>query len=140
MADVKDFIALGRAIDQGETEGKAWINFFIPYQRREPDPVGRTYAALVDLRGLPTKKKNEYEGGDAILLANTFTKAGKPPDNTPAVQSFRKLAPTFDALEAAGEKSDAAQAKKEWNKVKDLLVVYLGDVELPTDLNDPSYK
>jgi hypothetical protein len=50
---------------------------------------------------LPTKKKNEYEGGDGLLLANTFTKAGKPPDNTPAMKAFVKLAKTFDAIEAA---------------------------------------
>ena len=78
-ADVKDFNALGKAIDEGNTDGPAWVNFFITYQRREPDQFGRTYAALADVRGIPTKKRNEYEGGDGLLLANTFTKSGKPP-------------------------------------------------------------
>ncbi|KAL3904053.1 MAG: hypothetical protein SGARI_005103 [Bacillariaceae sp.] len=110
VADIKDFMTLGKAIDHGEMEGKAWINFFITAQRREPDAVGRTYAALVDLRGLPTKKANEFEGGDGLLLANTFTKQGKPPDNTPAVRSFLKLSKTFDAIEAAGKGGNAAKA------------------------------
>lgn len=140
VADVKDFVSLGKRIDQGETEGRAWINFFITAQRREPDAVGRTYAALVDLRGLPTKKANEYEGGDGLLLANTFTKAGKPPDNTPAVRSFLKLSKTFDAIEAAGKKGDASKAKQEWEKTKSLLEVYLADVELPGSISDPLYQ
>jgi hypothetical protein len=52
VADARDFNTLGSAIKAGETEGKAWVNFFIQFQRREPDEVGRTYAALVDLRGV----------------------------------------------------------------------------------------
>ena len=52
VADVRDFNTLGKAISKGETEGSAWVNFFIQFQRREPDAVGRTYAALVDLRGI----------------------------------------------------------------------------------------
>lgn len=140
-ADVKDFKALGQAIDRGETEGKEWINFFIQFQRREADGVGRTFAALADLRGVPVpKKKDEYEGGDGLLLANTFTKAGKPPDNTPAVKSFRKLAPAFDTIEAAGKKGDASKAKAEWGKTKVLFFQYLADVEMPSDLNDPIYN
>ena len=140
VADVKDFVTLGKAIDKGEMEGKAWVNFFITMQRREPDPVGRTYAALVDLRGLPTKKANEYEGGDGLLLANTYTKAGKPPDNTPAVRSFLKLSKTFDAIEAAGKSGNVAKAKQEWDKTKTLLEAYLVDVELPGSLQDSMYQ
>ena len=140
VADVKDFVLLGKAIDQGETEGRSWINFFITAQRREPDAVGRTYAALVDLRGLPTKKANEFEGGDGLLLANTFTKAGKPPDNTPAVRSFLKLSKTFDAIEAAGKSGSASKAKQEWEKTKSLLELYLVDVELPGSISDPLYQ
>lgn len=52
VADVRDFNVLGDAIRKGETEGNAWVTFFIQFQRREPDSVGRTYAALVDLRGI----------------------------------------------------------------------------------------
>lgn len=52
VADVRDFNVLGKAIANGETEGNAWVNFFIQFQRREPDAVGRAYAALVDLRGV----------------------------------------------------------------------------------------
>ena len=140
VADVKDFLALGEAISKGETEGPAWVNFFITFQRREPDAVGRTYAALVDLRGLPTKKANEFEGGDGLLLANTYTKAGKPPDNTPAVKSFLKLSKTFDAIEVAGKKGDAAKAKQAWEATSGLLSQYLADVELPANLEDPIYK
>jgi len=140
VADVKDFNKLGQAIDKGDTQGPAWTNFFIIFQRREPDEVGRTYAAMVDLRGLPTKKSNEFEGGDGLLLANTFTKPGKPPDNTPAVKSFLKLSKTFDAIEAAGKTGDAAKAKNAFLKTSELLSQYLTDVELPGDLKDPIYK
>lgn len=140
VADVKDFVKLGEAIDQGTTEGPVWANFFITFQRREPDAVGRTYAALVDLRGLPTKKKNEYEGGDGLLLANTYTKAGKPPDNTPAVKSFKKVSATFDDIFVAGKAGDAKKAKAAWVKTSELLSQYLADVDLPSDLKDPLYK
>lgn len=140
VADIRDFNKLGAAIDQGTTEGPAWVNFFITFQRREPDSVGRTYAALVDLRGLPTKKAKEFEGGDGLLLANTFTKAGKPPDNTPAVKSFKKLSTTFDDIQAAGKAGDAKKAKAAWLKTSELLTQYLADVELPSDLKDPIYK
>mmetsp|Transcript_9729 Transcript_9729/g.21016 ORF Transcript_9729/g.21016 Transcript_9729/m.21016 type:complete len:270 (-) Transcript_9729:215-1024(-) len=140
VADVRDFNTLGKTIDSGETQGPGWVNFFILFQRREADSVGRTYAALVDLRGLPTKKSNEFEGGGGLLLANTFTKQGKPPDNTPAVKSFLKLSKTFDAIQAAGKAGDAVKAKKEWLKTSELFSQYLSDVELPGDLNDPLYK
>lgn len=140
VADVKDFNKLGQAIENGETKGPAWVNFFITFQRREADEVGRTYAALVDLRGLPTKKANEFEGGGGLLLANTFTKPGKPPDNTPAVKSFSKLSKTFDAIEKAGSAGDVAKAKAAWTKTSELLSQYLVDVELPGDLKDPVYK
>lgn len=142
VADVKDFIALGSSIDNGGLDGTpAWTNFFITFQRREPDAVGRSYAALVDLRGLPiNKKKTEFEGGDGLLLANTFTKAGKPPDNTPAVKSFKKLSPAFDPIETAGKRGDAKAAKEAWEAAKGLLLQYLTDVELPASLNDPLYN
>lgn len=75
-----------------------------------------------------------------MLLANTFTKAGKPPDNTPAVKSFKKLVPTFDDIEAAGKKGDAKKALGEWEKTKTLLEAFLADVEMPGSLADPVYK
>jgi len=142
VADVRDFNQLGKALanDQAGESSKAWINFFIRYQRREPDEYGRSYAALIDLRGLPTPKKYEYEGGDGLLLATSFTKSGKPPENTPAVKSWNKLFKTFDAIEAAGGKGDAAKARAEWEKTKPLLEQFLADVELPGDLNDPMYN
>ncbi len=144
IADVCDFNRLGQSLTAGEPTGdkgsKAWVNFFIPYQRREPDEFGRTYAALVDLRGLPTKKKYEYEGGDGLLLATSFTKPGKPSENTPAVKSWNKLFKTFDAIEMAGKKGDAGKARVEWEKTKPLLEQFLLDVELPGDLNDPLYN
>jgi hypothetical protein len=139
-ADVYDFNVLGEAIiSKGETAGPAWTNFFIQFARREPDEFGRAYAALVDLRGLPINKK-EFEGGDGMLLANTFTKAGKPPDNTPAVIAFKKLIRAFDPIEEAGKKGDVAKAKAEFQKAVPLLSAYLTSVELPGDLNDPSYQ
>jgi hypothetical protein len=140
VADVRDFLALGRAIVKGETEGAAWVNFFITFQRREPDAFGRTYAALVDLRGLPTKKPNEFVGGGGLLLANTFTKAGKPPDNTPAVKSFLKLSKSFDAIEGAGKKGDVVKAMQAWEATSAFLSQYLADVELPASLQDPIYQ
>jgi hypothetical protein len=72
VADVKDFKRLGAAIENGETEGSAWVDFFIEYQRREPDSAGRTYAALVDLVG------NKDLSGCGTLLAASFAKQGKP--------------------------------------------------------------
>ena len=109
IADVQDFNQLGSALRNGQAgdSSKEWISFFIQFQRRKPDAVGRTYGALVDLRGLPTKKKFEYEGGDGLLLAGSFTKAGKPPENTPAVKAWNKLFKQFDTIEAAGRKGDA---------------------------------
>lgn len=139
VADVRDFNALGNAISKGETEGGAWVNFFVQFQRREPDAVGRTYGALVDLRGIRIKKE-EFEGGDGMLLANTYTKAGKPPDNTPAVKSFKKLSASFDGIEAAGKKGDASKAASEWENTKSLFEAFLADVEMPTSLADPIYK
>ena len=140
VADVQDFNALGAAIGRGETDGPAWINFFILQPRREPDPVGRTYAALADFRGLPTSDPKVFQGGDGFLLANTFTKAGKPPENTPAVKAFAKLTKAFDPILAAGKNGDATRAKSEWEKASALFSQYLREVELPDDLKDPLYQ
>lgn len=97
------------------------------------------YVALADLRGLRIKKE-EFEGGDGLLLANTFTKAGKPPDNTPAVKSFRKLSQSFDAIESAGKQGDAKKALVAWEKTKILFEAFLADVEMPSSLEDPIYN
>jgi len=142
IADVKDFNRLGNALRNGQAgdTSKEWINFFIKFQRREPDEVGRTYGALVDLRGLPTKKKYEYEGGDGLLLATSFTKSGKPPENTPAVKAWNKLFKLFDNIEAAGKSGNAPLALAEWEKTKPLLEEYLSCVELPTSLSDSAYN
>ena len=40
VADVSDFNTLGKAIDKGDTQGPEWVNFFILFQRREPDGRG----------------------------------------------------------------------------------------------------
>lgn len=142
VADAKDFNRLGDALKNGQAgeTSSEWISFFIQFQRREPDDVGRTYGALVDLRGLPTKKKYEYEGGDGLLLATSFTKAGKPPENTPAVKAWNKLFKQFDAIEAAGKKGNAASALVEWEKTKPLFEEYLNSVELPGSLSDKIYN
>ena len=75
-----------------------------------------------------------------MLLANTFTKAGKPPDNTPAVQAFKKTIRVFDPIEEAGKKGDVSKAKAEFEKAKPILSAYLESVEMPGDLNDPLYQ
>lgn len=75
-----------------------------------------------------------------MLLANTFTKAGKPPDNTPAVKSFKRLSPSFDAIEASGKKGDAKKALADWEKTKVLMEAFLADVEMPSSLADPIYN
>ena len=133
-ADVKDFKALGAAIDQGETEGKAWVSVFIQFQRREPDPVGRTYAAQIDLLGA------DRSGGAGLLLVNTYCKPNKPPDNLPQYKKYTVMAKTFDPLEKAGKAGDAAKAKKAWLKAAEALSEYLESVEMPGDLSDPLYS
>ncbi len=133
IADVRDFNALGKAIDRGETDGDAWVNFFIEFQRREPDSVGRTYAALVDLVG------NKDISGCGILLASSFTKPGKPSEGTPAVKKFNSIANVFDPIKAAGKKGDIAKAKVSWEKAGESLEKYLEVVELPSSLSDPIY-
>ena len=74
------------------------------------------------------------------MLASTFTKKGKPPENTPAVKSFAVLSKAFDPIKAAGAKKDAGKAKASWEKAAALFSKYLEDVELPADLNDPIYQ
>jgi hypothetical protein len=137
-ADVRDFIRLGAAISNGETDGGAWINFYITLPRKEPDAVGRIYGALLDFRGLPAGR--EFEGGDGLLLASSFTKPGKPPGNSPAVKSFNKLSKSFEPIEVAGKKGDAVKAKTEWENASALLSQYLADVNMPASLADPLYK
>ena len=134
VADVRDFNALGKAIDRGETDGDAWVNFFIEFQRRDPDSVGRTYAALADLVGI------KDVSGCGILLASSFTKPGKPSEGTPAVKQFNTLSKAFEPLKAAGKKGDAAKAKAAWFKAGESLSKYLEVVELPSSLSDPLYS
>jgi len=134
-ADVKDFNSLGAAIDRGETSGDAWVAFFIQYQRREPDSVGRTYAAQVDLTGL-----EGGGGGAGLLLASTFAKPNKPPDNLPQYKKYNILAKTLEPIKNAGKAGDAAKAKKEWSKASVALSEYLEAVEMPSDLSDHLYK
>ena len=90
--------------------------------------------------GFANQEIQQIEGGDGILLANTFTKRGKPPDITLVVKSFLKLSKTFDAIEAAGKTGDAAKAKNVLLKMSEFLSQYLTDVELPGDLKDPSQQ
>mmetsp|Transcript_11988 Transcript_11988/g.17482 ORF Transcript_11988/g.17482 Transcript_11988/m.17482 type:complete len:148 (+) Transcript_11988:69-512(+) len=52
FADVKDLHALGTTIEGNQMNGNAWNDFFVESQRRRPDAVGRTYAALEDLVGM----------------------------------------------------------------------------------------
>jgi hypothetical protein len=134
VADVKDFNQLGASIAKGEVEGDGWVGFFIPYQRREPDAVGRTYAAMLDLIGV------EKSGGAALLLATTYAKPNKPPNNLPQYKKYESLLKNFDAIKAAGQAGDASKAKSEWSKAAVVLAEYLETVELPRDLSDSIYK
>lgn len=133
-ADVKDFNVLGDAIDKGILEGDVWVAFFIQFQRRESDSVGRTYAALADLVG--TKDFS----GCGTLLASSFAKAGKPADGLPSVKKYNVLAKTFDPIKAAGAKGDAKKAKSAWKAASVALSEYLAEVGLPASLDDPSYN
>ena len=132
-ADVKDFNALGAAIDKGETEGKAWVDVFITFQRREPDEAGRTYAAQIDFLGA------ERSGGAGLLLVNTYCKPNKPPDNLPQYKKYTQMAKTFDAIEKAGKAADASKAKAAWLKAAAALSEYLESVEMPGDLSNALY-
>jgi len=132
VADVKDFKRLGVAIQNGETDGDAWVNFFIEYQRREPDSNGRTYAAYVDLVG------NKELSGCGTLLAASFAKPGKPSENLPSVKKYNFMAKLFDPIKAAGQKGDVAKAKTAYAKASDALGEYLDAVELPS-LSDATY-
>ena len=134
IADVKDFKNLGEAISsKGQTEGDAWVNFFIEFQRREPDAYGRAYAANVDLVG------GKDISGCGTLLAASYTKPGKPADGTPPVKKYNAMAKLFDPIKAAGKKGDVAKAKVAWEKASVALSEYLETVELPPSLSDPIY-
>lgn len=133
IADVKDFNALGAAIDKGILEGDAWVNFFIQYQRREPDAVGRTYAALADLIG--TKEIS----GCGFLLATSFSKPGKPADGLPSVKKYNALLKVFEPIKTAGAKGDLKKAKATWTSAGVTLSEYLNEVGLPSSLTDDVY-
>jgi hypothetical protein len=134
VQDIKDFNALGAAIDRGETEGDDWVAFFIPYQRREPDELGRTYAARLDLIG------EDGQGGSGLLLAGTFAKKGKPIDGLPQVKKFNAIAKTLKPIQSAAKSGDTSKAKKAWAAASAVLSDYLNEVELPESLSDPLYK
>ena len=134
VEDVKDFKALGAAIENGEMEGNAWVNFFIEFQRREPDEAGRAYAAFADLVG--TKDVS----GCGLLLATSFAKKGKPADGLPSVKSYNALAKTFEPIKIAGKKGDAKKAKAAWEKAGGAFSEYLEAVGLPSSLSDPLYS
>jgi len=136
--DVRDFNRLGAAIaaeDLNVAESEAWIGFFITFQRREPDAVGRTYAALLDLIGV---EKNS--GGAALLLAGTFAKQGKPPQSLKQYKLAVDLFDKFDPIKAAAKSGDAGKTKKEYSKAATALSAFLESVEMPADLSDPLYK
>lgn len=135
-ADVKDFNKLGAAIDKGELdpENDAWLAFFIPFQRRQPDVAGRSYAAQLDLVGA------EKTGGAGLLLAATFAKPNKPPNNLPQYKKYEALAANLDAIKKAGKSGDVVKTKKEWSTAAAAFSDYLESVEMPRDLSDRLYK
>ena len=138
IQDAKDFNRLGAAIARGETDGDAWVFVFSPFERREPDASGRTLAAVPDLIG--HVEGREFVGGCGYLLASSFTKAGKPPETTPAVKSYTALSKMFDPIKAAGTLGDAGKAKGAFEKAAPLFAKYLEDVGLPGDFSDPLYR
>lgn len=134
VADVADFVALGKAIDRGETDGDDWVAFFIEFQRREPDSVGRAYAARLDLVG------EDGTGGAGLLLAGSFAKKGKPIEGLPQVKKFNALAKALSPLQSAGKSGDATKAKKAFDKAAVVLSEYLLEVGLPESLSDKLYQ
>ena len=139
-ADVRDFRNLGAAIKAGELDGDAFFFFFTPQPRSKPDGAGRTYAALADLVGHPNDNNPKVlEGGCGYLLAASFAKAGKPPDNAPAVKAYASLAKTLDPIRAAAKKKSPDSAAKAYDAASAALGDYLAEVELP-GIADPRYK
>ena len=139
-ADVRDFRNLGAAIKAGELDGDAFFFFFTPQPRSKPDGAGRTYAALADLVGHPNDNNPKVlEGGCGYLLAASFAKAGKPPDNAPAVKAYASLAKTLDPIRAAAKKKAPDAAAKAYDAASAALGDYLAEVELP-GIADPRYK
>ena len=139
-ADVRDFRNLGAAINAGELDGDAFFFFFTPQPRSKPDGAGRTYAALADLVGHPNDNNPKIlEGGCGYLLAASFAKAGKPPDNAPAVKAYASLAKTLDPIRAAAKKKAPDAAAKAYDAASAALGDYLAEVELP-GIADPRYK
>mmetsp|Transcript_8467 Transcript_8467/g.10706 ORF Transcript_8467/g.10706 Transcript_8467/m.10706 type:complete len:234 (-) Transcript_8467:92-793(-) len=118
-ADVKDFKDLGEAIEKGVLDGEVWVKFFIQYQRREPDSVGRTYAALADLVG------TQDFSGCGNLLASSYAKPGKPSDGLPSVKKYNAMAKTFDPIKNAGAKGDGKKAKSAYETASLALSAFL---------------
>ena len=140
VADVRDFKNLGAAIKAGDLDGDAFFFFFTPQPRSRPDGAGRTYAALADLVGHPNDNNPKVlEGGCGYLLAASFAKAGKPPDNAPAVKAYASLAKTLDPIRAAAKKKAPDAAAKAYDAASAALGDYLAEVELP-GIADPRYK
>lgn len=130
-ADAADFAALGAAIAGGDTDGAAWVAWFVQEPRRAPDAVGRSYGGLADLVGHVTDDRKTLEGAAGYLLAAAFAKAGKPPDNAPAVQAYKALAKTFAPVAAAGKRRNADAAAKAYAASAAAFDAYLAAVELP---------
>lgn len=133
-ADVRDFNDLGAAIQKGETDGDNWVKFFIPYARREPDSVGRAYAALADLVGAPDRS------GCGYLYAASFVKPGKPPENNPGVKKYNALTKSLEPIKADGKKGDVEKAQKDWEKASVAFSEFLEAVDMPAYLSDDLYK
>lgn len=133
-ADVGDFNTLGVSIQKGETDGAAWVNFFIPFARREPDSVGRAYGAQADLVGAPDRS------GCGYLYAASLIKPGKPPENSPGVKKFNTLAKSLAAVQVDGKKGDAGKAQKDFDKAAEAFSDFLGEVGMPSSLSDDLYK
>ena len=88
--------------------------FFIPYERREPDAAGRTYAAQIDLIGA-----KRQSGSAGLLLAGTYAKPNK---------KYNALVKTLASIQKAGSANDVEKAKQEWIKAAVALTDFLESV------------
>lgn len=141
-ADVRDFRVLGDEIKKGALDGDAWVFFFTQQPRSRPDASGRTYAALADLIGHKNdeKPKGPLEGGCGYLLAATYAKPGKPPDNVPSVKAYAPLPTIFDPIRVAAKKGSPEAAARAYDAAAKGLAAYLELVEMPASLDDARYK
>ena len=75
-----------------------------------------------------------------MLLAASFGKPNKPPDNLPGVKAYKSLGKALVAIKKVSEKGDAQKTRAAFDEAAVLFSEYLELVDLPANLNDPVYK